>query len=182
MKYKKITQKPFCCVGACLEMILNRNHIPNCGQIEIACELGLIVPESYKEIYKNARFGEKPTAGYGTQINKKEYSINSFFQKNHINLKEEYYFITQLEVVRKFILENERNDILICCHAKTLYNSKEEDWGHMLLLEKIEGDHLILLDPEVNRDDERVPLERVIKAISVHGKENGAGFYLIKPQ
>lgn len=79
MKFKIIKQKPYCCVGTCLEMILNRHNIYNNGQVDIACELGLIVPTSYKELYHDAIIGNKPNAGYGTQIQKEEYSINYFF-------------------------------------------------------------------------------------------------------
>ena len=31
MKYNKITQKPYCCVGACIEMVLNRRQIKIMG-------------------------------------------------------------------------------------------------------------------------------------------------------
>ena len=72
LKYKKIVQKPYCCVGSCIEMILNRNKISNQGQIDIACNLGLIVPQEYSKIYPNAIIGEKPDAGFGTQIQKEE--------------------------------------------------------------------------------------------------------------
>ena len=52
MKYKKIVQKKYCCVGACLEMVLNRHHIKNSGQEDIAYQLGLIVPYEDKDDYK----------------------------------------------------------------------------------------------------------------------------------
>ena len=81
MKYIKVIQKPYCCVGACIEMILNRNNIIHNGQVDIACKLGLTVPKEYKTIYPNAIFGSKPTSGYGTQIQKEEYSINNFSRK-----------------------------------------------------------------------------------------------------
>ena len=77
IKYKKITQKPYCCCGACLEMILNRHKITNKGQEDIAYELGLVVPEKDENLFKKARIEEKPIAGYGTQIQKEEYSINN---------------------------------------------------------------------------------------------------------
>lgn len=180
MKYKKITQKPYCCVGACIEMILNRNNIPNKGQISIACDLGLIVPKEYIKTYPNAKTGEKPEAGFGTQIQKEEYSINSFFQKNDINLKEEYHYITEVNDIKQFLLKNKDNDILICCHSATLYGNKEENWGHMILFEDINNDVITILDPESKRDYKQIEIERLANAIAIHKKENSAGFYLIK--
>ena len=112
MKYQKVIQKPYCCVGACLEMILNRNHIANDGQVVIACQLGLTVPEEYRDEYPNAIIGEKPDAGYGTQIQKRKFSINNFFKINNIDLKEKYYFITDVTVAKKFLLDNNNVTIL----------------------------------------------------------------------
>lgn len=180
MKYRKVEQKPYCCVGACLEMILNRNKISNHGQVDIACQLGLIVPENYKTLYPNARIGDKPSAGYGTQIQKEEYSINHYFKQKGIPLIEEYHYITDLEEIRKFLLENQENDIMICCHCATLYDSSAADWGHMVLLESINDNEIAILDPSCNRNYETVTLEKLMSAITIHGKENGAGFYLIK--
>lgn len=180
MKYKKVIQKRYCCVGACMEMILNRNNIDNNGQVDIACKLGLTVPEEYKDEYPNAIIGEKPEAGFGTQIQKEEFSINNFFKKNNIELKEEYHFITNIDVVKKFLLENKDNDILICCHCATLYDAPHADWGHMVLFESIENDNITILDPSAKRDYETISLQRLLSAIAIHGINNGAGFYLIK--
>lgn len=180
MKYKKVTQKPYCCVGACMEMILNRNNIVNNGQVDIAYQLGLTIPKEYKDEYPNAIIGKKPEAGYGTQIQKEEYSINNFFKQNNINLIEEYFYIESLEEAKNFLNKNKDNDILICCHCATLYDSPLEDWGHMLLFENIINNEITILDPTSTRTYETVPFEKIIKAITVHGKNNGAGFYLIK--
>lgn len=182
MKYKKIIQKPYCCVGACLEMILNRNNIYNKGQVEIAYQLGLIIPEEYKSMYPKAIIGKKPKAGYGTQIQKKNYSINTFFVKNNIDLKEKYYYIENIKEGRQFLLNNINYDILICCYGETLYNDSNANWGHMVLFESIDNNNIVtILDPYAKRDYEKVPLNTLMASISVHGKENGAGFYLIKP-
>lgn len=181
MKYQKIIQEPYCCVGACLEMILNRYHIQNKGQKEIACELGLIIPRKYQSQFKNAIIGKKPNAGYGTQIQKTEYSINHFFQKNKINLKEEYKFLTEVSEVKEFLIKNKEKDIMICCHAETLYNDPKQDWGHMILFETIESNNtVIILDPSKEKNREKITLKTLTKAVSIHGYKNGAGFYLIE--
>ena len=180
MKYNKVVQKPYCCVGACLEMILNRNNIINDGQIEIAYKLGLTVPEEYKDIYPKAIFGNKPSAGYGTQIQLKKYSLNNFFKNSNINLTVEYYYLTTVEDSLIFLKQNMENDILICCHCATLYDAPLADWGHMLLIENIENNIVTLLDPSAKRDYEKVTINKLVKSITTHGKSNGAGFYLIK--
>ena len=50
MKYNKVIQERYCCVSACIEMVLNRHKIQNSGQKEIAYQLGLTVPEEEKQI------------------------------------------------------------------------------------------------------------------------------------
>lgn len=162
-------------------MILNRNHINNNGQVDIACKLGLTVPEEYKNEYPNAIISEKPEAGYGTQIQKEEFSINNFFNNNNIELKEEYSFITDIDATREFLLENYNYDILICCYGATLYDDPNDDWGHMILFENIDNDNNItILDPSSKRNYETLPLSKLVNAINTHGMKNGAGFYLIK--
>lgn len=183
MKYQKVIQKPYCCVGTCMEMILNRNNIVNNGQIDIACQLGLTVPEEYRSEYLNAIIGEKPDAGYGTQIQKKKFSINNFFKINNIKLKEEYYFITDLSAAPKIFFDNNKYDIMICCHCATLYDSPYADWGHMILFEKINNDNNVtILDPSDKRNYETITLEKLLKSIAIHEIRNGVGFYLIKSQ
>lgn len=180
MKYNKITQKDYCCVGACLEMILNRYSIENTGQEDIAYQLGLVVPESDRHLFKRARVENKPSSGYGTQIQKEEYSINHYFRTNNIELKEFYHFIDHTDDMREFLTLNNDEDILVCFHCGTLFDTPHANWGHMMLFEYIENDNVTLLDTSVKRSYETVSLERLVEAISIHGKENGAGFYLIK--
>lgn len=179
MKYKIIKQKPYCCVGACIEMILNRRNIDNKGQVFIACELGLIVPSSYKELYPNAIIGDKPSAGYGTQIQKEEFSINQFFKKNNINLVMENYYIISVDEAKEFLLNNFSNDIIICLYGATLYDDLDASWGHMVLFENIEDNEVTILDPYKDKYI-KIDIKKLIEAIKVHGKNNAAGFYLIK--
>lgn len=179
MKYKIIKQKPYCCVGACMEMILNRRNITSNGQVEIACELGLIVPLSYKSMYPNAIIGDKPNAGFGTQIQKEEYSINRFFKNNNLDLVLEYSFFTSISKVKKFLLQNSCNDIIICLYGEILYDDKDANWGHMVLFDEIKNDIVTLVDSYKNRHL-KMPINKLVQAIKVHGEDNGAGFYLIK--
>ncbi len=180
MKYKKIVQKKYCCVGACLEMVLNRHHIKNSGQEDIAYQLGLIVPYEDKDDYKKVRSGKMPIAGYGTQIQEEQYSINNFFKKNKISLVEKYYYLTDYEEAKEFLYKYNDYDILIIFHCGTLYDNPNADWGHMILFERIENDEVTILENGPKRDIEKVTLEKLLDSIKIHGKEKGAGFYLIE--
>ena len=180
MKYKKVTQKPYCCTAACLEMILNRNNIPNNGQEDIAYDLGLIVPEDYSDKFKKVRTGPKPIAGYGTQIQEEKYSINHFFKMHNISLIEEYHYIDDEKEAVEFLKESEENDVIICANCSKLYDSLNEDYGHMVLFDHIEEDNIVVQDPEVMRNLEKIKISKVMEAIKYHGEENAAGFWLIK--
>lgn len=182
MKYQKITQKPYCCVGACLEMVLRRHGIADYDQEKIASELGLIVPEEYKEKLPMARTGEMPAAGYGTQIQEEQYSINQFFKKNHLGLKETYQYITDVTKAKEYLANQDDQDVLIIFHCATLYDNPEADWGHMVLLDHVEGDQVIIQENSSKRDLETVPLSQLMRAIKIHGQGNGAGFYLIEKE
>ena len=182
MRYQHINQKPYCCVGACLEMVLNRRNIPTAGQVAIACELGLTVPQEYSKLYPQAQIGAKPSASYGTQIQQPQYSLNKFFERHQIPLKGTFYPLTKINNIKDFLTKNTENDILVCCHCGTLYNSPPADWGHMLIIENLVGAKVTLIDPSLDKAYETVPLQNLINAIKYHGIENGAGFYVISNQ
>jgi ribosomal protein S24E len=71
-------------------MVLLRRNIPLMSQEEIGYQLGLTVPKKMKKILPKARTGKKPIAGWGTQAQKPKHSINKFFERNNIKLKEVY--------------------------------------------------------------------------------------------
>lgn len=179
MKYQKVTQKPFCCVGACLEMVLQRRGIEDYEQEQIAGELGLIVPEEYKDELPTAKVGKMPVAGYGTQIQEEQYSINHFFRKYRLNLRETYRYITDITKAKKFLADKADQDVLIIFHCATLYDNPKADWGHMVLLDHIQGDQVVIQENGKKRNIETVELAKLLHAIEVHGRENGAGFYVI---
>jgi len=180
MKYNKITQKDYCCVGACLEMILKRHNITKYDQEQIAYELGLIVPSHLASSFRHARTGEKPAAGYGTQIQKPQYSIDHFFEKYNLGFVQKYYYITDIEEAKKFLGANNKQDILIILHCGTLYDNPDADWGHAVLLDHFEDDQVTIQENSPKRNLEIITLPRLIYAVKIHGRENGAGFYLIE--
>lgn len=178
--YKTITQKPYCCVPACISMVLDRRNIRHGSQEELGYELGLVVPKRDAHLLTKVRTGKKPIAGYGTQVQKKKYSINNFFLKNKIKLKETYYPVEKIKNIKEFISENlkSNNDLIVCFDNKKLYGVG--DGGHVSLVQAINKDAVILVDPEKNVPKKRkVKLSELVTAMKYHGKKKRGGFWLI---
>ena len=178
--YKPIKQKPYCCVPVCISMILDRKKIKHGSQEEIGCELGLVVPKEKTHLFTKIRTGKKPIAGYGTQVNKRKYSINKYFLKNKIKLKEAYYFSEEVKNIKKFIVENleSGNDLIVCFNNKKLHSG--EDLGHVSLIQNINNNVITLIDPENNVPNRRkVKLQKLIEAMKYHGKKKRGGFWVI---
>lgn len=179
-RYFPITQKPFCCTPACLQMVLLRRKLPVFSQEHIGKELGLVVPKRYAKILPAAKTGKKPSSGWGTQVQKKEYSINKFFKKYKIPLKEKYAPLSKVEDVKTWIKSQIKKDkdILVCFNYKKLY--KDEGEGHVSVIDSVSDDKIMLIDPEKNVQKFReVKITDLIKAIKYHGKNNLGGFWVI---
>lgn len=180
--YTSINQQAYCCVPACLSMILDRRGIDHGTQEEIGYALGLIVPEKDAHLFSNVRIGEAPISGYGTQVQHEEYAINRYFETHDIALQEQYVFLDEIEDVQIWLEEqiNAGNDVIVCFNNKPLYGTG--DWGHVSLLEGIEGKRVFLLDPEdVTPKIREVALDDLIEAIRYHGRECYGGFWVIYP-
>lgn len=153
------------------------------SQDEIGYELGLTVPKEQAHLYIKARTGKKPIAGWGTQVGKKHYSINHFFKKSNIGLKETYFFVKDISDVREFIISNikKSNDNIVCFNNEKLHG--KGDWGHVSLIQGIEEDIVSLVDPGKDVPKIRkVKLNKLIDAMEYHGKEKSGGFWLISEE
>lgn len=161
-------------------MVLLRRGIALISQDEMGESLGLIVPKKYKKILPLARTGKKPIAGWGTQVQREEYSINNFFKKHNISLKEEYFPLSRVNNVADWIRKQIKkdNDILICFRYGKMYGGKGE--GHVSVIDSISEDNAVLIDPASNVPKYRkVKLANLIKAIDFHGEGARGGFWLI---
>ncbi len=180
LSYKPITQEPYCCVPACISMVLDRRKIKHASQEEIGYELGLTVPKKDAHLFRKVRTGKTPISGYGTQVQKKKYSINNYFSRNKINLKEKYFPAERIKNIRKFILENleSGNDMIVCFDNKKLYNVGIG--GHVSLIGKIGNGFVILIDPERGVPKRRkVEIRKLVNAMKFHGKKKRGGFWMI---
>jgi hypothetical protein len=152
-------------------MVLSRRNLPLFSQEYIGAELGLILT------------GKKPSAGWGTQVDKPEYSINAFFRKHNLPLQEEYFPVSRLESIAEWaaVQKAEDNDILVCFNYGLLYQDKyQKGQGHVCILDSIEKENVILIDPkENNRKYRYVKLEKLIDSMRQHGENNRGGFWII---
>ncbi len=182
-RYIPFVHQPFCCVPAIIQMVLYRRDLKLLPQEEIGSDLGLIVPEKFYEILPNAKRGEKPVSGWGTQIQKSEFSLDSFFKKHNYPLAYEHHFPTSIkENLAKWIKKQlgKNKDLIACFNAKKLYDTGN-DGGHICLIENIDKNNITLI--ETNKDYPKFRKVKTIKLIDSmihHKKENLGGFWLIK--
>jgi len=150
-KYNPKTEKEYCCVPAVLQMVQERRCLEFTSQDEIGYQLGLIVPKEKIHLFSKARTGRMPKTGWGTQTEKKQYSINNYFNKNNLPLKLTNYNMQKIENVSKFISQNimKNNDIIICYNSRLLFG--EGDIEHVSLIQEIDDENhdLTIIDPAV---------------------------------
>jgi len=164
-------------------MILYRRGIALIEQEDIANELGLIVPEEDLKYFAHARTGERPSSGYGTQIQDEHYSMQKLFDKKGWELTFERHSDTASVGELRDILANVQAgddiDAMLCFDYGTLWNVKSNG-GHVCVFEKLDGDTVHIIDPERNVPKRRqVDIHDIFKAIDFHGTQNAAGVWLI---
>ncbi|MBU1014968.1 hypothetical protein KKI17_00815 [Patescibacteria group bacterium] len=126
--------------------------------------------------------GEKPKSGWGTRIHLKKYSLGQFFKKRNLPLTETYYpaeYFKSPRHLKKFIEDGlkTRNDLLTCFNYPLLY-SEDGVWGHASLIEKINTNHVALIDPgRKYKQPRKVKIDDLFMAIKNHF---GGGIWLIK--
>src|SRR5690348_16786908 len=90
-RYIPFTQQPYCCVGACLQMVMYRRGIPLLPQEDISYAFGLTVPAADAHLFKKVYTGPKPASGWGTRIEHPDFEINKALQALKIPLKVDFY-------------------------------------------------------------------------------------------
>lgn len=182
MKYKHISQKPYCCVPACVQMILCRRNLPILEQADIAYNLGIVLPPEDRYLLPKSHKGHKPKAGWGTRINLKKYSLTKFFKQQGYPLEEKFQSAKKFSLVekfKKFLVDNIKNgnDLLICFNYPMLYHM-EGRWGHASLIEETKSNGAILRDPNPNhRNVRKVLLKDLLKSLKRH---HCGGIWIIK--
>jgi hypothetical protein len=182
-RYVPFAQQKSCCVPACISMIMYKNKIPVLPQELLGYHLGLMVDKEYKNLFWNARTGERPPAGFGTRIDLKQYHPNNVFPKLKIPLKMIYHPISHFNKTsfEKFITDvvKKDRDVLVCFNYGVLKN-EDGYGGHVCVLDRIYPAKGIvrLIDPSVNQPKWRmVKIDKLKKAMEVHGDDKSGGFW-----
>ncbi len=181
LRYIPFTQQRYCCLPTCIQMILYKNGYKLYSQEQIGRDLYLTVPPEETYMFDKIRTWEKPKAWRWTQARKKWYTMNDFFRKKKINLKEKLYFFDSVKEAKKFLVEQIKldNDILACFNYNKLYG-EWNNWGHLSLVDSMKWEEVILIDPAENTPKIRkVKLDNLIKAMIFHWIENSWWFWLI---
>lgn len=184
-RYTPLTQQPYCCVPACLQMVMYKHGIPLLPQEDMAYELGLVVPEKDAHMFNKVRTGEKPSSGWGTQIQKEEFSANSFFRSHNVPLDLKRVGTRDFkdkEGLRKLLqgIQVSDRDGLLCFDYGKLW-SLDFSGGHVCVFDHIEGDTVHIVDPERNVPKYRqTTLDALFAAMDFHGDHNSTGVWLIE--
>jgi len=182
MRYDPITEKPYCCVPAVLQMIQARRGLPLLSQDEIGWELGLIVPPEIKSAFTRVRTGSMPRAGYGTQTSKPEFSIERYFDRKHLplsiagvspfSLKE---LISNIETAL-----SQDNDIVLCFNSRLLFG--DGDLEHASLIEEFNKNsgQVKVVDPAIGAPKRRITgVNEIFKTINNHNVSEIGGLWII---
>lgn len=182
-RYKHISQKPYCCVPACVQMILRRRGLRvSVSQARMAYELGIILSKNEKHLLPESHKGRKPRAGWGTRIHLKRYSLTSFFRRQGYALVDVFYSSAKFASADKLKIFLEKNlecgyDLLICFNYPALYGFAGA-YGHASLVENVRGGSVILCDPDPgSKRAKTVTLKNLLSALKNHHK---GGIWVIR--
>lgn len=181
-RYLPITQQPYCCVPACLQMVLHRRGLGLPTQEAIGKSLGLTVPRSDLRLLPHALTGDEPSSGWGTRVQDKGRSINDFFEASGYKLREAYLDPDGLPDDLPAWINNEieRGNDLLACFSYSAAFGGEGDNGHVCVVDSCDEDTVTLIDPWYLAPKFRsVTVERLTGAMSHHAKTNRAGFWVI---
>lgn len=179
-------QQPYCCVPTCFQIVMYRRGIPLLPQDVLAYQMGLTVPKKDSYLFSKVRTGSKPSSGWGTQIQKREFNPNTVFPKLGIPLSIEQSFIKGFkdpEDLRSLLIDiqNKDGDALLCFDYGKLWGLPRRG-GHVCVFDRIEGDNVYIVDPERSVPKYRqANLEKLYAAMNFHGDDNSTGVWRVLP-
>jgi hypothetical protein len=155
--YFSVTEKPYCCVPAVLQMILIRRGLKYQSQEEIGYQLGLIVPHECGHHFSRVRTGSEPKTGYGTQTSKEAFSIPNYFRKNNLPLILTKRQPVHIQELREYLSNalSCGDDVVICYNRRLLFG--EGDREHVSLIQRFdnETDMVSIIDPAIGAPKNR---------------------------
>ena len=182
MRYDPITEKPYCCVPAVLQMILTRRGLPCTTQDDIGWDLGLIVPPEAVPEFTAVRTGPMPRAGYGTRTSKPEFSIENYFDRRRLPLSITSVSPASLDALTSTIAAAfvQGDDIVICFNSRTLFG--DGDIEHVALIESvaIDSGHVTVIDPAIGASERRnTTIAAIFETIRHHDASEIGGMWII---
>lgn len=186
-RYIPFTQQRWCCVAACISMIMYRRGIPLIPQELLAVSLGLVVPKEEGIYFWNPVTGERPSSGWGTRMKQPGFEPNRALKGLKIPLRLEMKLIDQFKThaeVRNFLVscEREGSDVLICFDWGVLNDEKKHN-GHVCVFDRLffGGRKVRLIDPEYRSPKwKMIETKKLFEAMNYHGRTNLAGFWIVK--
>lgn len=186
-RYVPFTQQNSCCVPTSVSMVMYRQGLPLISQESLGYYLGLILDKKYKKLFYNVRTGKRPPAGYGTQMQKKEFEINSVFKKLRIPLKVTTYpirdFKNKKELTSLISDRIKKDHDLVVLLASDILNGTQNNNGHACVIDRIypTRDLIRLVDPSAVQPKWReIKINKFIRAIKLHPTGQGRILELIK--
>ena len=183
-RYVPLTQQRWCCVPACISMVMYRHNIPLVPQELIGYHLGVIVPEEELAYFWNGVSGEKPPSGWGTRTGLPQYEVNKALDNLEIPLKCTKILIDSFHSLKEFedylgLTEKNDKDVLACFDWGVL-NGEDKHNGHLCVIDRVylSKSEIRLLDPEYKSPKWKTVSIKVLKeAMEFHGDPNSAGFW-----
>ncbi|MCP3921473.1 MAG: hypothetical protein GY714_02695 [Desulfobacterales bacterium] len=183
--YQTITEKEFCCVPAVLQMIQGRRGLSYHTQDQIGYELGLIVPQGLEHLFDKVRTGNEPSAGYGTQTSREEFSIQKYFVRNNLPLRLTKLRPTSLHELSEQILTSlkEDADVIICYNSQILFG--DGDIEHVSLIQQFDtlNRKILVVDPAIGVPKLRnAQLDRLLGAVTNDAVSDNSGLWIVSDE
>jgi hypothetical protein len=176
-QYRPFHQLPYCCVPATLQWIFYRRGLDIMDQETIGAELGLRIPEKFRDIISNKKVDIVPDDHEepGTRIFEERFSVPNFFNRFNIPLhfSEQYNFKTEKEL-EDFILNNLKKDQDIILRFNDHIFKENGGVGHFALIVGHDKNKVLVGDPDPPFFKE-ASLKDILFSISdkIDGEERG---------
>jgi hypothetical protein len=161
-------------------MVMERRGIAGISQDELGYALGLTVPEDEAGDYTKVRTGDKPSSGWGTQIQNPDFEINKSLSNLSIPLMVEVDTdIKSSEDLRGKLqaVQDTDGDALICFDWGKLWD-EDVVAGHVCVFDQIEGDEVQMVDPQPHVPKLRTTtVQKLFESMEFHGPANMAGIW-----
>lgn len=180
-RYVPFVQQPYCCVPACIQMVLYKNGMKLLSQETIGAELGLVVPPDVSRAFYSVEVHEEAPvgSGYGTRIQLPEFSLDNLIKKQNWRFKFEALLASQLNDVKEFVdklkqIEAENIDALVCFQ-------NDHGTGHVCVFDRVINEEVRLIDPSQDYPKWRtMKSQELLNRVKAHGDSNYGGLWILK--